>query len=61
MPNRAWDHADWYADASKAQRELGWSASVSLRDGLLATMRWLDSNPDLVEEGLRSSVLPVRP
>jgi nucleoside-diphosphate-sugar epimerase len=60
MPNRAWDHADWYADPSKAKRDFGWSASVSLRDGLLATMRWLDSNPELVAEGQRSSVLPVR-
>ena len=60
MPNRAWDHPDWYADPRKAARDLGWSASVSLREGLLATMRWLDENPELVAEGLRSSVLPVR-
>lgn len=61
MPNRAWDHPDWYADPRKAQRELGWSAWVSLRDGLSASMRWLESNPDLVIEGQRSSVLQVRP
>jgi dolichol-phosphate mannosyltransferase len=60
MPNRAWDHPDWYADPRKAQRDFGWSASVSLRDGLLATMRWIESNPELVAEGQRSSVLPVR-
>lgn len=61
MRNRAWDHPDWYADPRKAQRDFGWSASVSLRDGLLATMRWLDASPELVAEGQRNSVLPVRP
>jgi nucleoside-diphosphate-sugar epimerase len=60
MPNRSWDHADWYADPRKAKRDLGWSASVPLADGLSSTMRWLDSNPDLISEGQRSSVLPVR-
>jgi len=61
MRNRAWDHQDWYADARKAQRDFGWRASVSLRDGLVATMKWLDANPELIAEGQRSSVLPVRP
>ena len=60
MPDRAWDHPDWYADPRKARRDLGWSASVSLRDGLVTSMRWLDANPDLVAEGQQSSVLPVR-
>jgi dolichol-phosphate mannosyltransferase len=60
MPNRSWDHRDWYADPRKAKRELGWNASVLLGDGLSRTMRWLDSNPDLISEGQRSSVLPVR-
>jgi polyisoprenyl-phosphate glycosyltransferase len=60
MPNRSWDHADWYADPRKARRDLGWSASVTLQGGLSATMRWLESNPELVSEGQRNSVLPVR-
>jgi dolichol-phosphate mannosyltransferase len=60
MPDRAWDHPDWYADPRKAKRDLGWSASVALQDGLSSTMRWLESNPELVIEGQRSSVLPVR-
>lgn len=60
MPDRAWDHPDWYADPRKAKRDLNWSASVTLQDGLSATMRWLESNPDLVIEGQKSSVLPVR-
>lgn len=60
MPDRAWDHPDWYADPRKAARDFGWRASVPLRDGLLATMRWLDANPERIAEGQRSSVLPVR-
>ena len=48
MPDRAWDHPDWYADPRKAARDFGWSASVPLRDGLLATMSWLDANPTKV-------------
>jgi dolichol-phosphate mannosyltransferase len=59
MPNRSWDHPDWYADPRKAKRELQWSAATSLREGLLATMRWLESDPALVVEGQNSSVLPV--
>ena len=60
MPDRAWDHPDWYADPRKARRDFGWSASVALRDGLRATMAWLEANPDLVDEGQQSSVLSVR-
>lgn len=60
MPNRSWDHPDWFSDPRKAKRDFGWAASLSLRDGLLATMRWLEANPDVVAEGQQSSVLPVR-
>jgi nucleoside-diphosphate-sugar epimerase len=61
MPNRAWDHQEWYADPRKAERDLGWKASMSLRDGLIATRRWLDDNPELVSEGQKSTVLSVKP
>jgi nucleoside-diphosphate-sugar epimerase len=61
MPNRAWDHPEWYADPRKAERDFAWKARVSLRDGLIATRRWLDENPDLVREGQKSSVLSVKP
>jgi dolichol-phosphate mannosyltransferase len=57
MANRHWDHPDWYSDASKAKQDLAWSATTSLRDGLRATMRWIDANPDAVLEGQKSSVL----
>jgi nucleoside-diphosphate-sugar epimerase len=61
MPNRSWDHPDWYADARKAKRDLQWSAATPLHQGLRATMDWVQSNPGLVIEGQKSSVVPVRP
>lgn len=60
MPDRHWDHRDWFSDPSKARRELGWSAQTSLSDGLRQTMRWMQAHPDLVREGERHSVTMVR-
>lgn len=37
---RAWDTDNWYADTTKAQRLLGWSARVGLADGLARTRDW---------------------
>lgn len=31
---REWDKADWYADISRAQNELGWQPDTSLKQGL---------------------------
>ena len=41
MEGRAWDLADWYANAEKAALQLGWKASIALDDGLQATARWV--------------------
>lgn len=41
MEGRAWDLADWYADASKAERLLGWKAGIALADGLRRTTDWV--------------------
>ena len=41
MDGRRWDLPDWYSDPSKAQRELGWSASTSLEAGLQLTSDWV--------------------
>lgn len=46
MANRAWDIKDWYANASKAQRILGWAARTPLREGLQATTRWYQDLED---------------
>ena len=59
MPDRGWDHSDWYADPRKAAGQLGWRATTSLRDGLRATMRWLDEHPTLVDEGQKLTVVAV--
>ncbi len=60
MPNRSWDHSAWYADPRKAAAQLGWRATTSIREGLAATMRWIDSNPQLVAEGRQKTVVAVR-
>ena len=41
---RAWDTDNWYADAKKAKRLLGWSAKISLADGLKQTRDWWQSH-----------------
>jgi dolichol-phosphate mannosyltransferase len=50
MAGRAWDLADWYADARKAETLLGWRAQTSLGDGLQATARWI---ADLTDDDLK--------
>jgi len=37
---RAWDTDEWYADPGKAKRLLGWSARISLAEGLERTRSW---------------------
>lgn len=41
---RAWDTDNWYADAKKAKRLLGWSAKISLADGIKQTRDWWQSH-----------------
>jgi dolichol-phosphate mannosyltransferase len=38
--SRAWDVEHWFANAEKAERELGWKYRVALPDGLRATRDW---------------------
>ena len=54
MPKRQWDVPQWFADPSKAQAELGWTARTSLADGLRGTARWLAALDD-VERYAKSS------
>ncbi len=54
MPQREWDVTEWYADPGKAQRLLGWSAKVGLRQGLEKTAEWFRNLKD-VEAYQRSS------
>jgi len=39
------DVAATYADASRAERELGWKPSVTLAEGLRTVVRWVRENP----------------
>ncbi len=41
MEARAWDLAEWYANPAKAERLLGWTAKVSLEQGLRSTSSWI--------------------
>lgn len=45
MPDRHWDHADWYSNSQKAAEILGWRATTTLAEGLAATARWMRENP----------------
>ena len=40
MPGRGWDRSDWYADPSRAARDLGWRAATPLAEGLSRTRDW---------------------
>jgi dolichol-phosphate mannosyltransferase len=60
MPDRHWDHPDWFSNPRKAEIELEWKASTSLVEGLRRTMRWMESHPDQVREGQKSSVATAK-
>jgi nucleoside-diphosphate-sugar epimerase/glycosyltransferase involved in cell wall biosynthesis len=54
MPERSWDVTDWYATIDAAEKCLGWTPRTSLRDGLLKTIEWYKSLPN-IESYQRSS------
>ena len=60
MPDRSWDHPAWFADPAKAALALGWRSTVSLREGLTASARWIEDNPALVAEGRAKTVLEIK-
>jgi len=45
-PRRAGDVAGCYADASKAERELGWKTTKSIEEGCVDAWRWQSQNPE---------------
>ncbi|HET7538409.1 MAG TPA: NAD-dependent epimerase/dehydratase family protein [Polyangiaceae bacterium] len=57
MPERGWDHREWFANPAKAARVIPWLSTTSMRVGLAATARWLADNPALVAEGRKTSLL----
>jgi nucleoside-diphosphate-sugar epimerase len=46
-PQRDWDAKVWVADATLAQRELGWQATDDVSTGFRALARWLRHRRDL--------------
>ena len=49
-PAREWDHSGQrFGDPVKAREQLGFSAEVSLRDGLERTVEWTRENLDWIE------------
>jgi nucleoside-diphosphate-sugar epimerase len=45
-PKRSWDTSYWVADTKKTKKLIKWSASVSLREGLLKTIEWNKNQDD---------------
>ena len=45
-PRRAGDIAACYADCSKAERELGWRAELTIKDACRDSWRWQSQNPN---------------
>lgn len=45
FPNRAWDTEAWVGDAGKARERIGWSARISLEEGLRRTVEWKRGRP----------------
>lgn len=48
MENRSWDTSVWVSDPRKIRDALGWQPTLSFRDGLRATVEWLQKNPELL-------------
>ncbi|TFH78811.1 MULTISPECIES: UDP-glucose 4-epimerase GalE [Pseudomonas] len=46
MPRRSGDIAESWADASKAEKELGWKATRNLQDMVTDTWRWQSNHPN---------------
>ncbi len=55
MPGRDWDHSGRrFGSPEKAQRELGFSASTKLADGIDRTVQWTLDNLDRIESLMAS-------
>lgn len=47
MDGRVFDTAHWVADTTKTSRELGWTPSISLADGIRSTVAWFTEHRSL--------------
>jgi nucleoside-diphosphate-sugar epimerase len=48
MPARAWDTDIWVGDATALHNATEWRTETNLREGLLRTIHWLQTNPRLL-------------
>jgi dolichol-phosphate mannosyltransferase len=48
MPARAWDTDIWVGDATALHKATEWRPETNLREGLLRTIHWLQTNPRLL-------------
>jgi UDP-glucose 4-epimerase len=44
-PQRPWDTNVWCASTERIARDLGWSATTDISDGLRGTIAWMTANP----------------
>jgi polyisoprenyl-phosphate glycosyltransferase len=44
MPNRRWDVENWFGNPTKAEKHFGWTASVTLEQGLKSTLAWQEES-----------------
>lgn len=47
MAGRSWDTSIWVSDSETIANDLGFRAAWSFRDGLRATIEWMQANPEL--------------
>lgn len=53
VPARSWDHAGRrFGSTTKSQRELGFSAAVSLEEGLRRTIDWTRANLEIIDASM---------
>jgi nucleoside-diphosphate-sugar epimerase len=54
LPRRSWDHSGKrFGSTKKSERELGWTAQVSLDEGLSRTVAWTRANLDTIRGFVR--------
>jgi nucleoside-diphosphate-sugar epimerase len=54
LPKRAWDNSGKrFGSTAKAERDLGWRATVPLSEGLAQTVRWTIENLELIRRTIR--------
>lgn len=47
MSARSWDTDRWVGSPARTEREIGWCAKVGLETGMLRTINWFETHPDL--------------